>query len=74
MRCGNVHWTDMRGSPNPERRLRSEPANRLLVQNDLTIPDLAECCGYGSNVYFTDAFQRALKTTPLGYRKQMRNR
>jgi LacI family transcriptional regulator len=62
-------------SPGEEiRRIRIESAKRMLLETDLPIPDVAERCGFGSNAYFTDSFQRALKTSPLRYRKQMRNR
>jgi len=62
-------------SPGDEiRRVRIERAKRMLLETDLPIPDVAERCGFGSNAYFTDCFQRALKTSPLRYRKQVRNR
>ena len=62
-------------SPGEEiRRVRIERAKCLLLETDLPIPDVAERCGFGSNAYLTESFQRALKTSPLRYRKQMRNR
>lgn len=62
-------------SPGEEiRRVRIEKAKRMLLETDLPIPDVAERCGFGSNAYFTDSFQRALQTSPLRYRNQMRNR
>lgn len=62
-------------SPGDEiRRVRIERAKRMLLETDLPIPDVAERCGFGSNAYFTDCFQRAIKTSPLRYRKEVRNR
>lgn len=62
-------------SPGEEiRRVRIEQAKRLLIDTDLPIPDVAERSGFGSNAYFTECFQRANETSPLRYRKKMRNR
>jgi LacI family transcriptional regulator len=54
------------------RRMRLERARRLLAETDLPIPDVAERCGFGSNAYFTDCFNREQGVSPLRYRKQER--
>jgi LacI family transcriptional regulator len=62
-------------SPGEEiRRVRLERARQLLVETDLSIPDVAESCGFGSNAYFTDCFNRSQGISPLRYRKLERKR
>jgi LacI family transcriptional regulator len=62
-------------SPGEEiRRMRLERARQMLVETDLPIPDVAERCGFGSNAYFTDCFNRQQGISPLRYRKQERKR
>ena len=56
------------------RRARLERAKCLLAETDLPIPRVAEMSGFGSNAYMTDYFQRSQQTSPLRYRKQIRNR
>lgn len=62
-------------SPGEEiRRVRIERARRLLIETDLSMTEVAERSGFGSNAYFTDCFNRVLGISPLHYRKQERKR
>ncbi len=56
------------------RRFHLECAKRLLVETDLSIPQVAEQSGFGSPEYMAYVFKRTLKQTPLRYRRQIRSR
>jgi LacI family transcriptional regulator len=53
-------------------RVRIDTARRLLRQPELTIPDIAERCGFSAFQSFHRFFQQHTKTTPAAYRKQLR--
>jgi LacI family transcriptional regulator len=50
-------------------RVRIETAQRLLHQLDLTIPDVAERCGFTAFQSFHRFFQQHTSTTPAAYRR-----
>jgi LacI family transcriptional regulator len=50
-------------------RVQMEAAKRLLLQPGLTLPDIAERCGFSSGPTFGRAFLRALGITPAAYRR-----
>ena len=54
------------------RRVHFERARKLLVETDLSIPQVAESSGFGTPEYFAYAFKQELGQTPLKYRKQTR--
>ena len=56
------------------RRVHLERAQRLLVETDLPMTDVAESSGFSSQAYFADIFRRHLGLTPMKYRKQNRLR
>ena len=49
--------------------LRLQKAKLLLLENDLKIWEIAECCGFESNAHFCRIFKDQLGTTPREYRK-----
>lgn len=55
-------------------RLRLTRAKQLLVQTDLSIPEVTDACGYQSPEYMATWFRKAVGVTPLKYRAQMRGR
>jgi LacI family transcriptional regulator len=54
------------------RRVHLERAKDLLVETDLSIPDVAEASGFGSPEYLAYVFKSELGKTPLRYRKGIR--
>ncbi len=51
--------------------LRIAAAKKLLTSSDrLKIADIAELCGFQDSGYFSRAFRRKMKCTPLEYRKK----
>jgi LacI family transcriptional regulator len=50
-------------------RIRIETAQRLLVQPDLTINEVASRCGYAEIKSFYQAFRKVTKTTPAAFRR-----
>ena len=56
------------------RRMHIERAKHLLEHTDHSIPVVAERSGFGSPEHFVYMFNRAIKLTPLKYRKQIRCR
>ncbi len=52
-----------------ERRLAH--AQKLLITTDLSVGEITHECGFSSQSYFDQVFQRELGCTPTGYRKQM---
>ncbi len=53
---------------------RIEEACRLLASTDMSITEIAECCGYDSLKFFGKVFKSVTKTTPREIRKQSRGR
>jgi LacI family transcriptional regulator len=54
------------------RRCRIARARELLSTTDLSIPQVADACGFSASSYLTVVFQRELGTTPGAYRRQHR--
>ena len=52
------------------RRIRIERARTLLADSNLSIPDIAEACGYVSYTYFGNLFKKETGLSPGRYRKQ----
>jgi LacI family transcriptional regulator len=50
-------------------RVQMDAAKRLLLQPALTLPEIAERCGFSSGPTFGRAFLRAMGTTPATYRR-----
>ncbi len=51
-------------------RCRMDRARQLLIETELTIPQVALACGFSTTSYFTVAFRRAVGATPGVYRRQ----
>jgi LacI family transcriptional regulator len=51
-------------------RVRAESACRLLLQPDLTLPDISERCGFSSIQSFNRFFSQRHEITPAAYRRQ----
>ena len=60
----------MRGGEAPPEpiRIRIARAERLLVESDLPLKEIARRCGFSGEKYFSDAFCRATDTRPGAYR------
>jgi LacI family transcriptional regulator len=57
-------------SPHDEiTRMRIETAERLLMEPDLSVDDIASRCGYAEIKSFYTAFRKVTKTTPAAYRR-----
>jgi LacI family transcriptional regulator len=56
------------------RRVHLEHAQRLLVETDLPMTQVAESSGFSSQAYFADIFRRHVGLTPMKYRKENRLR
>lgn len=54
------------------RRLRLDRGKELLVQTDLSIDAIAEACGYAGATQFGVAFRKRFGSTPLNFRKHLR--
>lgn len=54
------------------RRVHLERAKGLLVETDLSIPEVAEASGFGSPEYLAYVFKTELGKTPLRHRKEIR--
>lgn len=50
-------------------RVRIEVAKRLLLQPELSLPDIAIRCGFAANQNFGRAFLKLIGTTPGAYRR-----
>ncbi len=55
-------------------QIRFKYAKKMLLQNNLTIFEIAENCGYASVSSFTLAFRNKTGKTPLEYKKQKKNK
>jgi LacI family transcriptional regulator len=53
-------------------RRRIDRARQLLIDTDLTLPQVAEASGFQSASYFSVAFRAAVGETPGGFRKRCR--
>jgi LacI family transcriptional regulator len=56
------------------RRCRVERARQLLVETDLTIPQIATASGFSSASYLTVVFGQMVKESPAHFRKKFRMR
>lgn len=54
------------------RRLRLAEARRLLVATDLPVAQVAAATGFSSPFHFSRVFRAEVRTSPSGYRSQMR--
>jgi len=54
------------------QRVRLERAQRMLIETDLPVPEVARTAGYSTACYFIQVFRRAHGTTPAKYRRQLR--
>ncbi|WP_409344978.1 helix-turn-helix domain-containing protein [Paenibacillus sp. MBLB4367] len=52
--------------------LRIEKAKKLLVETNLTLDQISECCGYQNGFYLSRVFKRSCSVTPKQYRKEHR--
>jgi LacI family transcriptional regulator len=60
-------------SPHDEiLRVRMDTARRLLLRNDLSLPDVANRCGFSAVASFTRAFTQSQGVAPGGYRRTAR--
>lgn len=50
-------------------QLRLDRARTLVVQDALTLRDIALECGFGSTAHFTNAYRRRFRTTPAADRR-----
>lgn len=46
-------------------------AQRLLVNSDESMAEIAKKAGFSSNTYFSDCFKRIMGLSPLQFRKEM---
>lgn len=49
---------------------RISMAKKRLIYTDMSISEIALCCGFSSFAYFSKAFKEAEKLTPMQYRKK----
>lgn len=54
------------------QRVHLEQAQRLLVETDWPLPQIADAAGYYDASHLHQAFRRRWKTTPARYRRQIR--
>ncbi len=54
------------------QRVRLERAQRLLLESNLAMPQVAAAAGYGSAAYLSQVFRKELGITPVQYRRQKR--
>ena len=64
---GRTPWEEV-------RRLRMSRARQLLAQSDMSIPQVAESCGFATGEHFATLFKREHDITPLKYRSKVRGR
>ncbi len=57
-----------------QMQIRFKYAKKMLVENNLTILEIAEHCGYASVTSFTLAFRNKTGKTPCEYKKQKKNK
>jgi LacI family transcriptional regulator len=51
------------------QRVRIDAAKRLLQDSNMTLPDVAEHCGFTAVQNFNTAFKQVAQTTPAAYRR-----
>jgi len=54
------------------QRVRLERAQRLLLESDMAMPQVAASAGYGSAAYLSQVFRKELGITPVQYRREKR--
>lgn len=54
------------------RRLRLDRGKELLAQTDMSVDAIAEACGYAGATQFGVAFRKRFGSTPLSFRKYLR--
>jgi AraC-like DNA-binding protein len=54
------------------RRRRVERAQRLLLESDLALADVAALVGFQTQAHFSNAFRRQVGASPAQWRRQMR--
>lgn len=54
------------------QEIRIHKSQEYLGSTDLPISEIAELCGYSSLYVFSNAFKKQLKTSPLKYRKKLK--
>jgi transcriptional regulator GlxA family with amidase domain len=52
--------------------LRLEKAKKLLVETNLTLDQISECCGYQNGFYLSRVFKNNCGVTPKQYRLEHR--
>lgn len=52
--------------------LRLEKAKKLLIETNLTLDQISECCGYQNGFYLSRVFKNNCHVTPNQYRKEHR--
>ena len=55
-------------------RCRVDRAKQLLLESDLTLPQVAMASGFASASYFSTAFRRQMEITPGEFRERMQIR
>ena len=50
-------------------KMRIEKAEKLLLSSDLSIGEIALCCGFADRLYFSTAFKNQTGCSPTGYKK-----
>ena len=59
-------------SPHDEiTRVRVDTARRLLLQPEMSMPEIAERCGFSAVQNLTRTFRQIMQTTPAAYRRNM---
>ncbi len=59
---------------NYQMQIRFKYAKKMLLQNNLSILEIAQNCGYANATSFTLAFRNITGKTPCEYRKQKKNK
>lgn len=54
------------------RRQRIQHAKQMLVDTDRSIQEIANACGFGSDIRLSTVFRELVDTTPTAYRKRFR--
>ena len=54
------------------RQYRIHKSLELLTESDISISQIAQCCGFSNQSYYTKEFRRVTETTPKQYRLKKR--
>ena len=54
------------------RQYRIHKSLELLTESDISISQIAQCCGFSNQSYYTKEFRRVTGTTPKQYRVKKR--